>query len=229
MRSENGLGERGAVIVDYVARYRVMTLDLLSLFFPKENPDALRMLLSRLATAGWLCRFPMGPREHYYILGPRAIRNIELPGNRPHRKAQGFSQPGLLQHMAIGYLCVRHGLLRLRPDEFMKFLPDHTRPGLPAQNYMLRVDGGDPVLYWAIPDHATPAKVFPKKVGKVFATRFALPAFQARILSGGLAVAIVTGNEQKARQIEDALAESDSQFTNAGVLVIPEIEPLQMM
>src|SRR4051794_28412428 len=124
------LGARGAVLVELVARYRVMTLALLALFFPMETLDALRMLLSRHETAGWLRKFLMGPREHYYILGPRAIRNIELPGNRSHRKAEGFGQPGLLQHLSIGWLCARHGMLRLRPDEFEKFLPDHTRPGL---------------------------------------------------------------------------------------------------
>ena len=226
IRTESGPGARGAVIIDHVARYRVTTLALLSLFFPKENWDALRMLLGRLDSAGWLRKFPLGGREHFYILGPRAIRNITLPGNRPHRKAQGFSQPGLIQHLAIGYLCARNGLLRLRPDEFAEFCPDHTRPGLPSQNYLIRADGSDPVLYWAIVDHATAAKEFPRKVGKAVATRFALPAFRDRMLSGCFAVAVITGNEHKARQIEDALAESSA---NAGVLVIPEINSLLLM
>ena len=228
-RTADGLGMRGAVIVDHVVRYRVTTSALLALFFPEESPDALRMLLARLDAAGWLRKFPMGSREHYYILGPRAIRTLAIPGNRAHRKAQGFSQPGLVNHLAIGHLCARYGLLRLRPDEFAEFCPDHSRPGLPLQCYLIRADGSDPVLYWAIVDIATPVTAFPKKVGKVVAKRFALPAFQSRILSGGFAVVVVTGTEAKAQQIEDALADSRSQFANSGVLVIPEIESLLLM
>jgi hypothetical protein len=217
------------VIIDHVVRYRVTTLALLSLFFPRESPDALRMLLTRLDAAGWLRKFPMGSREYYYILGPRALRNLEVPGNRAHRKAQGFSQPGLVNHLAIGYLCAGHGLLRLRPDEFVEFCPDHHRPGLPSTNYLLRVDGSDPVLYWAIVDTATPVKEFPRKVGKAVATRFQIPAFQSRILSSEFAVVVITGTEAKARQIEDALSDRRTQFSNAGVLVVPEIEPLLLM
>ena len=229
-QEDQRLGGRGAFAVDLVHRYRTMTLALLCLLYPDVSSDTWRMLFDRLAAAGWLLKLPMGGgREPYYILGPRAIRTLQLPGNRAHRKAQGFSQSGVLNHLAIGWLCARHGLLRLRPDEFASFLPDHGRPGLPAQNYLLRADGSDPVLYWAIVDIATPAKEFPQKVGKAVAKRFEIPAFQERILNGGFAVVVITGNEAKAQQIEDVLADRSSQYANAGVMVVPEIEPLQLI
>lgn len=225
-QSDSSLGERGSMMVDLVSRYRVVTLALLSVFFPTEGADALRMLLSRLVTAGWLSKYPVGNREQYYTLGPRAYRNLATVGTRPHRKWQGFGQEGLIQHLAIGFLCARRGMLRLRAEEFVQYFPGHNRPGLPAQNYLLRTDGTDETLYWAIVDHATSPNRFPSKIGRAVASRFALPAFQERILAGGFAVAVLTGTEAKARRIEAAIAEDRSPHAEAGVIVVPDIESL---
>src|SRR4051794_6766971 len=112
-RGDERLGERGAFMVDLVARLRAVNLDLLRLLFPNESPDALRMLLSRLVSAGWLRKHPMGNREHYYALGSRALRNVAAPGGRQHRIWHGFGPEGLIQHLGIAFLCARHGLIRL--------------------------------------------------------------------------------------------------------------------
>lgn len=228
-REDARLGERGSFMVDLIARYRLLTLTMLSLFFPDENPDSLRVLLSRLVASGWLRKLPLANREHYYCLGPKAERNIVSPAKRSHRPWHGFGHDGVIQHLAIGLLCARNGLLRLREEEFIEHFPGYSRPGLPSQNYLVRADGSEDTIYWALVDHATSPKQFPRKIGKVTASRFALPAFRERILAGGFAIAVLTGSAGKARRIENAIAEDRSQYANAGVIVVPELEPLLLL
>jgi hypothetical protein len=228
-QEDKRLGERGAFMVDLVGRYRLVTVNMLQSFFPNENPDSLRILLDRLVAAGWLLKLPLGNREHYYCLGSRAQRMLVTPAKRSHKIAHGFGHDGVIQHLAIGLLCARNGLLRLREEEFVDFFTGFSRPGLPAQNYIVRADGSDETIYWALVDHATNAGRFPGKVGKIVASRFALPAFRERILAGSFAVAVLTGAEGKARQIEDALSESPSQYASTGVIVVPELESLLVL
>lgn len=223
--AESRLSERQAEIVDLAARNRLLTLAMLQLRYPADTPDALRMQLGRLVATGWLVKFPLGNREHYYCLGPVARRH--LLSEREHRPFRGFGHAGVVQYFAIAMLCVRHGLTRLTKDEFVKALPGHHKPGMPSKNYLIRTDGTDETLYMAIVDHATSPERLAHKVGEIFAKRDHLPEFRIRIRAGLFAVAVITGSARKAKHIEEAL--NSEQFRNAGTMVIPELEPLLAM
>jgi hypothetical protein len=223
--SADRLGERGAALLELATRYRLLTLDWLQLVFPEDSGDAIRMGITRLVADGWLRRFPLRGREPYFTLGPRAARLVLQPTKRERANFKGFGPDGILQHLGIAYFSAHYGLVRLLPEEFVAHFPDHNRPGLPAQNYLLKADGTDTTLLWAIVDHASSALRFPEKVARVVAKRMSVPAFAERMFAGGFAAAVLTGCDAKRERIESALAERPLQHVATAVITVPELEP----
>lgn len=217
------LGPRDHDIFEHVRRYRLTTREVLHrLFFPEVKPNAVTKVTSRLCEAGFLKRFDLYESRDYFVLGPEAARLLGVSAKRTEELG--------VQALPIAYatllFCTGAGdRERLTREELRTHHPSILVPGVDASHYYLDRDGGKTRLTALRVDCGGPPDHVARKCREDLDRRLEHPAFRDLVANDQFMIAILTGREEKAGAIHEALKRRE--WPNRFRLsVIPELVSL---
>jgi hypothetical protein len=220
MKDIESLRENQKLVLLLAASFHAIFQELAQAWFPELSSNALRKVLRRLVKARLLHRYACGDRDNYYVLSRRAVRLLDLPP----RRVGPLGQPALIQALGVLGACVQAGLEKLTAAEFARDFRDlNARRGMQTSYYALTPEDA---LCWVVVDHGASPFGIAKKVLKITAQRYRLPAFRELILGGGFSVVVATATPEKAADIEAALAKNPPRFVRVQVVIVPQLLPL---
>lgn len=211
----------GLRLVSHVDRHWLTTADVAHRWLrPDSTLDAVRKALGRLAVTGWLVRHPFGDREHYFVLGGKALHRFD---RRRPTKPLGYQS--LLEHYAVLLACARRRCPVFTEEEFRAQFPDLAEPGRSAKNFFLDTSDGTNRLGLFLVDHDKLSSRLVNKVGSRVGKIFAAdrPAFRRYILGGQFAVHVVTATEGKRANLVAAFARKPPRNVPVRVEAHPEL------
>jgi hypothetical protein len=222
MKSLDSLSEDQELLLRLATAFHVIDPALAGAWRPERTKNGIRKSLRRLTKAGLLHRYACGGRDNYFVLSRRAVRLLDLPP----RRVGPLGWPALIQAVGVLGACARAGLDKLTAADFASHFPDLSpRRGAQSGYYALTPEDG---LAWVVVDHGATGFTLAKKVQKITAQRYRLPAFRELIQGGGFTVVIATGTPEKAADIEAALEQEPPRFVRAEVVVVTELLALTL-
>lgn len=219
------LTDRDRAILEHVARYRITTSEAVQrLFFPEQQPDAVKSTLRRLREGGYLASAPLYQRSVYYHLTPKAAHTIGQP---EHAAAPLGVQSRAAAFGVLSFCCLGPARRTLIPlDEFRRQYPQLIEPGLPSTQYYVDQDvGGKNRLGLIQVDYGADHRRIVRKCRRLVQRRLSLPAFRTLIRDDGFLIAIVTADPRQAAALEKAIA-ADRPLIKFRIEVFPEMEPV---
>lgn len=217
-------GERDAAILDHLRRYHLTTPEILHrLFFPGVGINPVRKVTARLCRERRIRPCRLFDQRKYFILTPReAVRLGE------HRSvARPFEYQGLVNAYGVLAYCVQTGTKKYTPKEFREKFPELVIPGVRLGNYYIDAEetpeGRKARIGFMLVDYGTSEMTILKKLRKIAARGFTLPAFTGLIQKGNFVNAIIAPTATKAEAIKAALLGEAPGFIRYRVEVV---EPL---
>lgn len=225
--------ERDAAILEHLKCYHLTTPEILHrLFFPGVGLNAVRKVTGRLCRERRIRPCRLFDQRKYFILTPReAVRLGE------HRSiARPFEYQGLVNAFGVLSYCVKTGTKKFTPKEFHEKFPELVIPGVRLGNYYIDIeenpDGSQPSqgrksrLGFMLVDYGTSETTILKKLRKIAARGFTLPAFTGLIQKGNFVNAIIAPTETKAEAIKVALLSEPPGFIRYRVEVVNDLGEL---
>jgi hypothetical protein len=219
--------ERDAAILEHLRRYHLTTPEILHrLFFPGVGLNAVRKVTGRLSRERRIRPCRLFDQRKYFILTPReAVRLGE------HRSiARPFEYQGLVNAFGVLSYCVQTGTKKFTPKEFQEKFPELVIPGVRLGNYYIDVeessDGRKSRLGFMLVDYGTSELTILKKLRKIAARGFTLPAFTGLIQKGNFVNAVIAPTATKAESIKAALLAEPPGFIRYRVEVVPDLGEL---
>ena len=231
--------ERDAAIFEHLRRYHLTTPEILHrLFFPGVGLNAVRKVTGRLSRERRIRPCRLFDQRKYFILTPReAVRLGE------HRSiARPFEYQGLVNAFGVLSYCVQTGTKKFTPKEFHEMFPELVIPGVRLGNYYIDVEespegsqsshdshpshGRKSRLGFMLVDYGTSELTILKKLRKIAARGFTLPAFTGLIQKGNFVNAVIAPTATKAEAIRAALLAEPPGFIRYRVEVVPDLGEL---
>jgi hypothetical protein len=210
------------LLLDLAAMFHLVLPGLARAWLPQRGDNATGKMLRRLARAKLLHKYTFGEREPYYVLSRRAVRLLELPP----RRVGPLGWSALIQRVGVLGACVAANLEMLTAADFKRAFCELCRRGAQTGYYAVTPDDH---LAWIIIDHGASGFALAKKVQKIVAQRYRVPAFRELIVAGGLVVVVATATPEKAADIETALLTEPPRYVRVRVVVVPELLPLVVL
>ncbi len=225
--------ERDAAILDHLKRYHLTTPEILHrLFFPGVGINPVRKVTARLCRERRIRPCRLFDQRKYFILTPReAVRLGE------HRSvARPFEYQGLVNAYGVLSYCVQTSTQKFTPKEFRDKFPELVIPGVRLGNYYIDVEetphGSQPPqgrksrIGFMLVDYGTSETTILKKLRKIAARGFTLPAFTGLIQKGNFVNAIIAPTATKAEAIKAALLGEAPGFIRYRVEVVEALGEL---
>jgi len=190
--------DRDQQIIQLVDRYRIATNAVIrSMVFEQQSLNAVTKVTARMCRQGWLQRYPLIPPEHYFTLGPLAVRQFGHSARR--------TEPLGPQALPIDYavlLYAIHGdrtrLLRTELNEIAPWLPDEL-----CHAPFCRTSGGGLELV-RVDLGGSPYHVA-RKAARDCSRRIDIPEFRNLIDEKRVQLVVLTTTTAKARLIRQAM------------------------
>lgn len=201
--------ERDDAIFEHLRRYHLTTPEVLHrLFFEGTHLNAVTKVTSRLTREGKISRpLRLFGQRSYFVLTPRqAVRLGE------HRAiARKFEYQGLVNAYGVLCFCAENGVRKFTPKEFAEKFPELVIPGVRSGNYYIDVEqtdnGRSSRLGFMLVDYGTSPETIVKKVQKIKARGYTVPAFARLLQRGKFVIAIIAPGEAKVEQVKAALTD----------------------
>jgi hypothetical protein len=220
------LGPRDNDIFEHVLRYRLTTRDVLHrLYFADAEPNAVTKVTSRLCKHALLSahRFETFPSRSYYALGPEGARLLGVSSKRA--KPLGV-QALPIEFATLMYCAADSGRERLTRRELEEHHPHYLVPGVDAGRYYLDREGETTRLAYIRVDCGGAVDHVVRKCRGDLEERQGHASFASLIERGQFLIAVVTGREEKATAIREAIRRHQWPI-RFRVEVVPEL--LQLM
>jgi hypothetical protein len=226
-RYERHLTERDRKILEFVARYRIGTGELLGkqCFQPGTTLENINRVLKRLERRGLIRRI-ISPNQYSYCTPRR--RTLEYLGQEP-RTPRPLTEQTLPVVLAVASYCVAKGLRRLTSKEFKDLYPELWRPGMRSSAYVLVDIDGKLRLELLLVDRGGAAHRINSRVRRVIAQRKGLPKFQALMHAGRFRITVLTSTQEQADKIERRVSRRLFWPIEVTTFVTPELAGLLML
>src|SRR4051794_38740856 len=221
--------ERDAAILEHLRRYHLTTPEFLHrLFFAGAGLNAVRKVTSRLIRERRISPARLYEQRKYFVLTPREAERLG-----EHRSiGRKFEYQGLVNAFGLLAFCVENGVRKFTPREFAATFPELVIPGVRSGNYYLEPEeppeGRKHRLGFIHVDYGTSPETIVKKVRKIIARAFTLPAFSRLIQTGNFIIAIATPTAAKAEEIKTALMTEPPTAVRFRIAAVPELGELLM-
>jgi hypothetical protein len=207
--------ERDDAILEHLRRYYLTTPEVLRrLFFEGTTLNAVTKVTSRLAREGRISKpLRLFEQRSYFVLTPReAVRLGE------HRSiGRKFEYQGLVNAYAVLSFSVENGSQKFTPKEFAEQFPELVIRGVRSGNYYIDVEetGEGPLpaegrksrMGFMLVDYGTSPETILKKVRKIIARDYTLPAFARLIQRGNFVIAILAPSPAKVEAVKAVLSD----------------------
>jgi hypothetical protein len=216
--------DRDRGIIEFTARYRIATKEVLHrLFFDENEPNAVTKVVQRLCDEHWLRKYPLVYPSQYLIPGKRTAQALGLPNAR----TLPLGPQSLPTEFAIlQYATDDAEVGRLTPDELVVLHPWFRDEWLTATHCLRRSDQMQIVELLRV-DLGGPADHVARKCHADIQARTTLPQFETLVNDSLFRVVVVTATTDKAASIQLAL---QGHLWPAGLrfhfAVVPQLLPL---
>ncbi|MGE0528419.1 MAG: hypothetical protein AB7P49_15220 [Bdellovibrionales bacterium] len=216
------LPDRQRAIIDFVARYRLATDDILhKLFFHGiQSVSTVQKFGSRMSVEGWLDKFQAIPRRNVYVLG----RKFNQPRSRQGTTAF-FSEQSLPEAIAIMYFCARQQHRRLTVSELRSLDQRLCAAGLRNSAYYVEKRPHKLGLSLMLVDRGSPVRRLIWKVKRLVGQRANRDGYRAWMLDQRFSITILTAFPAKQAQLVAAFAKTDRRLVPVRVALVPEFAP----
>jgi hypothetical protein len=220
--------ERDDAILEHLRRYHLTTPEVLRrLFFEGTTLNAVTKVTSRLSREGRISKpLRLFEQRSYFVLTPReAVRLGE------HRSiGRKFEYQGLVNAYAVLSFSAQNGTQKFTPKEFEEKFPELVIRGVRSGNYYIDVeetdDGRKSRLAFMLVDYGTTPETILKKVRKIIARGYTLPAFARLIQRGNFVLAIIAPSPAKVEAIKAVLSDEAPGPVRFRVEAVPELGEL---
>ena len=225
--NQRHLTHRDQRILEFVARYRIGTIQLLhrQCFNSATTPENVARVLARLKRRGLLSCVVVAAGYSYYTVTRQTLPLLGLEARTP-RPLTEQTYPVVL---AVASYCVAKGVRRLTSDEFQEIYPELWRPGMRSSNYVL-VNVDDKLrLEMLLVDRGGAAHRINSRVRRVIAQRKDLPKFHSLMRAGRFRVTVLTGTPEQRDKIYRRLSRRPFGPIIVSSYVIPELAQFQKL
>lgn len=213
------LTERGALVVDLVTRYGLISSDLLRDFVPGLTSGAARKFLDRFTRSRWLAKHRLPTGLPYYVLSDSACHRLELK-----RSGGAFRQRPLIKHLLVLLHFSKHRHLRLlTSSECRTHLPDVYRPGA-SRHYF--IDGNAQSLGWVCLDDGKALQRVYSNVQEAAGKKKTIDKLRGLAAAGCFRLLVLTPAEAKAEQLREAFAQRPIRGVVVEVAAVTACQPL---
>jgi hypothetical protein len=219
--------ERDDAILEHLRRYHLTTPEVLHrLFFGTAGLNAVRKVTSRLTREGKIRPCRLFEQRKYFVLTPReAVRLGE------HRSiGRKFEYQGLVNAYGVLSFSAQNGTQKFTSKEFEEQFPELVIRGVRSGNYYIDAeetdDGKKSRLGFMLVDYGTSPETILKKVRKIIARGYTLPAFARLIQRGNFVLAIIAPSSAKVEAITPVLSDEAPGPVRFRVEAVPELGEL---
>ncbi len=188
---------------------------------PEVSLNAVRKMLAKLVSSGWLNAYPLPERDKYFVAGKKAVLEHALDS----RKSVAFGPLALPTRIGVLLYCSRHPVIKPSADEFKRQFTDLCRPGLSVTNYIYET-GARLRIGWLLVDHGTEPKKVVSKIRSVVRDRKELPAFRAAMLKEEFFIAVLAPSDGRCEHLRRVYARQPLRLIDVRFVPIPELLPL---
>jgi hypothetical protein len=223
---ERHLTQRDREILQFIARYRIGTIELLQkqCFQPRATAENVGRVLQRLERRGLVRRIDF-PGGYSYFAPTR--RTLQLLGTGP-RTPRPLTEQTLPIALSVATYCVMQGIRRMTCEEFKGLYPELWQPGMASSNYVLIDVDGKLRLEMLLVDRGSAAHRINARVRRVIAQRKGLPKFHALMKAGRFHVTVLTGTQEQAQKIDRRVDRRRFSPVQVRTFVIDELAELMM-
>ncbi len=221
------LVDRDYEILEHIARYRLTTREVLHrLFFTDSEVNAVTKVTSRLVENRFLNRFDLHSGKSYFVFAPNSARLLGIS----LKKTNALGPQALVQNYGILQFCClsEHPRERLLVQELAQRFTDLRGKHLRAGSFYIDSQSGETRLASIRVDHGGPSAHVVRKCRGDLESIVSNKAIAGLINEQRFMFAIITANEQKVSDIQEALKRQTwpVQFR---VEAVPDLGPLLFM
>lgn len=214
------LSERDWQIIRHVHRYRVSTERVIwSLFFADVELDAVRKVVDRLITTGWL-------RKHK-LVGQKKFLTLDTRGNyacgHEERARHRFSEQTLLDHFAVLFFRLRSGHERLTSADLEAMDPEFKCSASWVHAYYVRTMPHGLVLSCYLVDRGRSPRRLVTRTHSLLASHYRLPRFAKLIQDGHFGITILTAYPSMVGPLKDEIRDRHRGPSTIHIEVVPEM------
>ena len=220
------LTERDRKILEFIALYRIGTVELLATAcFHGTSHENITRVLRRLVGRGLIRKVDLSDDFSYHVMSPRGFQAVGMAARTP----PPLTEQTLPIHLAVAQYCVKNGLCRMTSREFTSTFPELCRPGMNSSNYVVISDGGKSKLQILVVDRGGAAHRIKSRVGRIIGQRKGIPDFASLMKAGRFRITVLTGTEEKKKKIERRVSRAKFSPVEVTSYVIPELAELLML
>ncbi len=220
------LTNRDRKILEFIALYRIGTVDLLATAcFHGTSHENVTRVLRRLEGRGLIRKIDAALSFSYFVLAPKGYEALGMEARTP-RPLTEQTLPVLL---AVAQYCVKNNLCRMTSREFTTTFPELCRPGMNSSNYVVISDGGKNKLQILVVDRGGAAHRIKSRVGRIIGQRKGIPDFSSLMMAGRFRITVLTGTEEQQAKIERRVSRAKFSPVEVTSYVIPELAELLML
>lgn len=217
---------RDRSIIEFIARYRIGTVDLLAaVCFRDSSRENVSRVLRRLEVRGLVRKIDTTNGFKYYVLTRPAFQFLGLKARTP----RSLTENTLPIVLAVAIYCVQCKLCRMTSQEFVERYPELWRPGMKSSNYVLINDNGKSKLQILVVDRGGLAHRIKSRVGRIIGQRKGLPNFESLMKAGRFRITVLTGTAEQEAKIQRRLCRSTFAPVEVTTYLIPELAELLLL
>ena len=215
--------DRDEAILEHIRRYHLSTAEALRRkFFADTNKAALRQVVARLVMERKIRSFDLFEHRKYYVLTAR-----EAVARGEHRSiSRPFNYQGFVNAYAVLWFCVAQRAEIFTAREFETQFPELVVRGVRSRNYYVERGEAQNRLGFILVDYGTSPETLARKIHRIIARGYTLPAFTRLIHGGRFVVAVLTPSEQKQTLIRTAVEADPPRFAKIRLAVVPELQDI---
>ncbi len=202
------LQDRDNEILDFIARYRMATREILHRrFFDDSELNAVTKVTTKLVDANYLLSYPLYGNAKYFVLGTIGAKARGIPP----RVAKPIGPQSLLIQYGLLEYCQEQNSHRerLTVSDMQKLYAAIVQRGIDSANYVTDATGELTKLQFVRVDGGGPADHVIRKIRLDMATRNTNAMCSALNANSRFEIVCVTYSKSIAEQIEGRLAKED--------------------